>query len=132
MSLLTTTDPWRRADEDTDPGKAHIPLVQATFLGSDGVEPDEVWKARRMTPYAGDLMRHLLDAGVTLAIIAGGRLHLGGRRPPDALLAEARERRDELIALLSLPCVDCGAPLPAGHVYRCDAYVTQAWRETGS
>jgi hypothetical protein len=132
MSLLTTTDPLRRADEDADPSKAHMPLVQATFLGSDGVEPDEAFKRRRLTPHAGDLLRRLLHLGVTLTLIGDRRLRVGGRRPPDDLIAEVRQHRDDLIELLDLDCVDCGAPLPPGNLYRCHACVATAYREAGS
>jgi hypothetical protein len=132
VSVQEYSEHGGRVYGDDESVEADMCPVQTSYFVQEEVEPDEVWKVQLMTPYAGDLMRQLLDAGVTLAIIAGGRLQIGGRRPPDALLAEARERRDELSALLSLPCVDCGAPMPAGHVYRCDACVTQAWRETGA
>lgn len=85
-----------------------------------------------MYPHAGELMRRLLDHGTIPQRAAEGRLYLDGVKPPDELLAEARARRDDLRELLAATCVDCGAPLPAGNLYRCTECVAEAYREAGT
>ena len=68
-------------------------------------------------------------AGLTVGAV-GDRLVIRGPRSGAAVAENLLAHKSLVLAALRVACLDCSAPLPPGHRYRCAACVAAAWQRT--